>query len=97
MMVRRMGSRVYSQALSFFSDTTVTEEGSTSEEEGVEKEDGHPGKTYPGEKTGSLRKKLITKILGTSSNGICKSWPVFCKSYILHVPTNLTNLDLSVY
>lgn len=60
MMVRRMGSSVYSQALSLsFSDTRVTEGGSISEEEGVEKGDGHPGKTYSGEKGGNFRKTSI--------------------------------------
>lgn len=58
-MVRRMGSSVYNQALSLsFSDTRVTEGGSISEDDGVEKGDGHPGKTYPAENTGGFRKTL---------------------------------------
>lgn len=70
-MVRRMGSSVYSQALSLsFSDTRVTEGGSTSEEEGVEKGDGHPGKTYPVEKTGSFRKTLSDDKILKSKNHI---------------------------
>lgn len=70
-MVRRMGSNVYSQALSLsFSDTRVTEGGSISEEEGVEKGDGHPGKTYPGEKTGSFRKTLRDDKILKSKNHI---------------------------
>lgn len=59
-MVRRMGSSVYNQALSLsFSDTRVTEGGSTSEDDGVEKGDGHPGKTYPAENTGGFRKHYL--------------------------------------
>lgn len=51
---------MYSQALSLsFSDTSVTEEGSTSAEEGVEKEDGHPGKNSV-EKRENVRKHFFT-------------------------------------
>lgn len=60
MMVSRMGSSVYSQALSLsFSDTSVTEDGSMLED-GVEKEDGQPEKTESGENTRNLGKKTFT-------------------------------------